>query len=254
MNTVTKEIAKGIFLHKSQEEVKNDNNGVEMIYTFSVHVSTLQILDFSADFTGSKNLYLDDISSQFIVNKTINPEETAIVATLKLMKEWKLKSRFKFTMRNPPIEVQKEKLFPYLKNLDEMVEAAHKRLSRYPYEIMSTEALENQVKHLKSKFIDIEFIPSDSSVYNTLNSYPFDVIIHWRRPEEFMSVDYGQGLLEPSIFYESIEPNDIRQGALGNSWFLSALATLAERPALVERLFITKEVNQHGIYKLKIWK
>jgi len=61
-----------------------------------------------------------------------------------------------------------------------------------------------------------------------------------------------QGLLEPSIFYESIEPNDIREGALGNSWFTSALATLAERPALIERLFIIKEVSQYGIYKIKI--
>jgi hypothetical protein len=103
-------------------------------------------------------------------------------------------------MRNPTIEVQKKKLFPYLKNLDEMVEAAHKRLSRYPYEIINTEALENQVKNIKYKLIDIELIPFDFSVYNTLNSYLFDVIIHWRCPKEFMSIDYGQVLLEWSIF------------------------------------------------------
>ena len=63
-----------------------------------------------------------------------------------------------------------------------------------------------------------------------------------------MKVDYNQGLLEPNVFYETIEPNDIRQGALGDAWFMSALACLAERPALVERLFVTKEVNQKGIY------
>ena len=39
---------------------------------------------------------------------------------------------------------------------------------------------------------------------------PFDTLIHWRRPEEFMRIDHAQGLLEPNVFYESIEPNDIR--------------------------------------------
>ena len=35
---------------------------------------------------------------------------------------------------------------------------------------------------------------------------------------------------------------------------MSALACLAERPSLIERLFVTKEVNQHGIYRVKLCK
>jgi calpain-15 len=69
------------------------------------------------------------------------------------------------------------------------------------------------------------------------------VLVHWRRPRDFMKVDMNEGLLEPSIFYDTIEPNDIKPGILGNEFFLSALAILAERPALIERLFINKEVN-----------
>jgi hypothetical protein len=37
-------------------------------------------MDISADITGSKNPYLDDISYEFITNETIDPEETVIVA------------------------------------------------------------------------------------------------------------------------------------------------------------------------------
>lgn len=69
-----------------------------------------------------------------------------------------------------------------------------------------------------------------------------------------MTVDYEQRLQEPSVFYDQIEPNDIRQGALGDCWFMCALACLAERPALVERLFVTKQVNDKGIYRVKLCK
>ena len=69
-----------------------------------------------------------------------------------------------------------------------------------------------------------------------------------------MKADFSEGLLEPSIFYETIEPNDIRCGVLGDEWLLSAISMLAERPALIERLFITKEITATGIYRVKICK
>jgi calpain-15 len=59
----------------------------------------------------------------------------------------------------------------------------------------------------------------------------------------------------PSLFFHNtIEPTDVRLGVLGDEWFLSALAMLAERPALIERLFLTKQVNEEGIYRVKICK
>ncbi len=69
-----------------------------------------------------------------------------------------------------------------------------------------------------------------------------------------MTVNYQEGLLDPSVFYETIEPNDVKPGVLGDEWFLSACALLAERPALVERLFLTKEVNAMGVYKVRLCK
>jgi len=67
MATVTKEIARGIFLHKKQMPVNNRRDDAELIYIFKVEVSTLQILDFSADFNGSENIYLDNSSSSNLV-------------------------------------------------------------------------------------------------------------------------------------------------------------------------------------------
>ena len=51
-----------------------------------------------------------------------------------------------------------------------------------------------------------------------------------------------------------MEPSDIKAGPHSYRWILCALATLAERPHLVERLFVTKEYKVNGAYRMKINK
>lgn len=81
------------------------------------------------------------------------------------------------------------------------------------------------------------------------DEYPYQNVVHWRRPVEFMSKT------KPiEMFSEGIDPNDIKQGSLADCWILSAAACLAERPKLIERLFITKEVNDMGLYKIRLCK
>jgi len=98
-------------------------------------------------------------------------------------------------------------------------------------------------------FIDPSFPPNDSSIYDTTNNepYPLDQVAVWKRPHEFM---YGR----PHLFVDNPDPNDINQGALGNCWFLAAMASLAESPAIVKRLFINQEYNEFGVYQLRICK
>lgn len=128
----------------------------------------------------------------------------------------------------------------------------------YPQTSFSMMTIDQCYKKLKDlnapNFIDLEFPPIERSVYDKFVDHDFDIVVHWRRPLDFLHVDFSQGLLEPAVFFETIEPNDVRPGILGDEWFLSAVALLAERPALIERLFITKEINSAGIYKLRLCK
>ncbi len=48
--------------------------------------------------------------------------------------------------------------------------------------------------------------------------------------------------------HDSITPDDIKQGSLGDCYYLCSLSTLAERPYLVKRLFLTKNYNTEGVY------
>jgi hypothetical protein len=131
--------------------------------------------------------------------------------------------------------------------LKEDVQTMEKEMLKIPFEVMSEDDLKDKINELGfDHFVDAHFPPRDISIYNkAFNKYPYKKIIHWRRPHEFMKK-------EPTIFEDDIDPNDIKQGFLGNCWFLCAVACLAERPALVRRLFITKEYNEEGIYKLRI--
>lgn len=41
---------------------------------------------------------------------------------------------------------------------------------------------------------------------------------------------------------------------MGDCWFMCSLASLAERPKLVENLFITDKKNKEGVYRIKFCK
>ncbi|MCQ2820705.1 MAG: calpain family cysteine protease [archaeon] len=55
------------------------------------------------------------------------------------------------------------------------------------------------------------------------------------------------------IFEGEIEPNDIIQGELGDCYFLSSLAALAEFPYLVYDLFFYKKTHPEGYFEIKVY-
>lgn len=56
------------------------------------------------------------------------------------------------------------------------------------------------------------------------------------------------------MFSNNIDPNDVAQGHLGDCWYCAAISAVAENPKLIERLFITTEYNEEGVYKVRLCK
>ncbi len=54
----------------------------------------------------------------------------------------------------------------------------------------------------------------------------------WKRPSEV----YGAGNF---TLYDNIDPSDIKQGDCGDCYFLSGLASLAEYPERIRKMFLT---------------
>lgn len=62
----------------------------------------------------------------------------------------------------------------------------------------------------------------------------------WLRPEEFFVDEHD--------VYFTVEPDDIFQGLLGDCYFQSALAAIAENPKRIKKIFLSKKKQDAGIY------
>ena len=57
----------------------------------------------------------------------------------------------------------------------------------------------------------------------------------------------------PQLFEGEIEPNDLCQGAVGDCWLVAAFACASEFPDSIRRMFVTREYNPRGLYKVRIF-
>ena len=80
----------------------------------------------------------------------------------------------------------------------------------------------------------------------------------WLRPKDIMddvTVQYGAGA-PWKLIRDSVRPDDVGQGAVGNCWFVGALSILAhQKPHLVASLFpCEQEYSEYGAYLVRLCK
>lgn len=98
----------------------------------------------------------------------------------------------------------------------------------------------NKAKQSHQKFTDETFPASNSSIGNEINN------VIWKRIPEIIRSG------APTIFDNKIEPSDVITGHQGDCYLLSALAALAESPAVIRNILGGQVYNEEGIYKLNL--
>lgn len=100
----------------------------------------------------------------------------------------------------------------------------------------------SQVESGGSVFTDDEFpttLASLKGFFTDDKSHERVAQLNWCRSHEYFP--------EGAIVYQTMSPEDIHQGKLGDCYFLAAVSALAENPERIQRLFLTKTNNEHRL-------
>lgn len=127
------------------------------------------------------------------------------------------------------------------KNLEPNI---HKSVSFLGYSQTYTQTLKNIPPG--SKFTDRDFPPQFSSIWGFGENRYFrkeDMKkLVWKRPEIIFNSNNYQ------IFDSTIEPNDIKQGILGDCYLLGSIAAISKFQNRVKKIFLSREKESKGCY------
>ncbi|EKF38067.1 calpain-like cysteine peptidase [Trypanosoma cruzi marinkellei] len=115
-------------------------------------------------------------------------------------------------------------------------------------------------RRTKSMYVDMSFFPGPQSLEGTkdVNTDINAAEITWKRATDYIPHDRHDKI---QLFRGRIDPKDVDQGQLGNSWLMGALSALALCPSLVKGLFCspiaprkTRKEQKYGVYRVTLNK
>lgn len=209
------------------------------IRVYSLSNQVFKLVTITLDFSNSTGVtYLSPPTPTSTIE--VLPFTTVQISTVSHSDSYNLSLKYNYSIDSVSDEISATLLSPYNSLLQEKLISFKRFLSN-----KDTLSLDPSLFPPELNFIDPDFPPNESSLdFGMLKKT--DSIIHWRRAKDFLQKDFK--------VFDKITPYDIKQGQLGNCWFLCAISGLAEKPAMVEKLFIDREVNESGFYRVKVCK
>ena len=223
-----KEISDGVILFK---QAVGDSS-----YDFFLEVNRLSSIEICSDFSSSENIYLEGVSS-LCTTSVVHPFTKTKIASMKLLNEWRIKSKFTCKILDPPKAIILDAMKKERNEIKLKLDNLKGVLAKVYINLSPLNEIEKILQSNSTNFIDNDFPPVD---------FIDKVSFAWRR----LSHAYPGCLLLP----KRIEPFDVLPGEGKDHWIRNALLMLSERPATIERLFITKQSNPYGIYRVKLCK
>ena len=69
----------------------------------------------------------------------------------------------------------------------------------------------------------------------------------WKRPSELVSS-------HPKLWGgQNVRPDDVKQGSLGDCWFLASASAIAEYPDRIKKIFVNNDYSYNGIFEMKMF-
>ncbi len=247
--------------------------------TFEAAIHGIETLTLSVDFTGTVNMALTsefkESTDSMKINALIRPFRRVYLGYMQVVDRYKSSSpswsySAKFEPDHPDdIEVCLNEFRQTLQHEIRRIDENHISLHSLEQDRMSQRG-RNELIAANAKFIDFDFMPNDDALYKPISKRKMQGdpnakkpwVVQWKRPADFM--------IDPErirVFLGSISANDIKQGQLGDCWFLSTLAALTEFPKLIKDLFLDDFVrgvvteqgrkagySPIGLYHLRFYK
>ncbi|KRX08451.1 hypothetical protein PPERSA_12932 [Pseudocohnilembus persalinus] len=265
-------------------------NLIEMIKSFGININNAEIHEIEkifgygqidintvmVQFLGLRNPLFDpnekhDSQKQKISDIPVNPLEQEITDKLKIQdnemdiekekEEQNFLNQSKIKIKQDIQKIQQNQFqnnpnqfqfnFDSYYQIDQMIPGIENFLNIFNFSIANSH-----------HFVDDSFPPCPNSICNDQNDLKFYKTrdkYYWKEPKNiFKGQIYIFQKKQTSLVQsrvgigEYISPRDIKQGNLGDCYFLSCLSSMAEKPERILKLFITKIYNKFGVYCVKL--
>ena len=201
--TQSSQLAEGLTVHVTQ--FKQPTPTVK----FEIDNQTFSPLSFTLDITGSNNLSFVSGGLEHVTHiPSMKRVEVGTVHPITAGVAWSLSPKFRWVEAEADESLLGKAVAPANAAIAKEIAAGKKE--RLDADSLSHTELLQKCRTINTPFIDVEFPPTDKAL--SARSTPAkNKLVHWRRAKEFLPG-------EVKLFEGGIEPNDIKQGELGDCW------------------------------------